>query len=146
MMVQLQLTMTSKLSPHDEKGAPKLSRINISSCDQLAIRQRHRVNLFMQVHILLKYLARVDPCLRMKVLLALKVCYRRIRCKNTKHMSLADLIEKNVREVVGEKHWEIAEKLRCSNSTLLLHSKIAFVQKMSQDEKFQSLRTIDWSK
>jgi len=110
----------------------KLSGRDTKSYDQSGFRLRRRVNLFIQVHILLQYLARVDVHQRKKVQLVLKSCYIINQCETTVHdKSLADLIEMYVREAVGENQWQMAEKLRYSNKTMLLHSKNAFVQRIN---------------
>jgi len=105
--------------------------------------QHQRMNLFIQVRVLLHYLARVDPSLKSKVNLVLKACYRKHQCKNTKNEPLAVLIDKHVRKEVGEKNWKIAEKLaeKCWHTCYFrcLHSKNPFVAQIGLEKEFHLL-------
>jgi hypothetical protein len=71
----------------------------------LAQRQARRANLFLHVRVLLQYLTRVDPKLRVEAQNALKICHLKNRSGDPNYKSLVDSIERRVRLAVGEKHW-----------------------------------------
>lgn len=69
-----------------------------------------RLNLFLQVRILLKILEKEGNIqMRSDVQLAMKECQRRNRAGDTANGSLASSIERAVRGIVGERRWRQAE-------------------------------------
>jgi len=142
--------MKTKQYPNKKETVSSNVSRNVCRSDLQSVhRQLHRMDLFIQMRVLLHYLARVDPSLRTKVNLVLKACYRKNQCKNTKHESLTTLIDKHVRKEVGEKHWKIAEKLakkfRQTCYSRYLSSKNTFVPQIGLEEDFQLLKITDWS-
>jgi len=78
----------------------------------LAARQARRANLFLHVRVLLQYLTRVDPKLRIEAQNALKECHLKNRSGDPNYKSLVDSIETRVRSAVGNKHWDRAKEIQ----------------------------------
>jgi len=83
-----------------------------SSDPGLAARQARRANLFLHVRVLLQYLTRVDPKLRIEAQNALKDCHIKNRSGDPNYKSLVDSIETRVKLAVGEKHWKRAREIQ----------------------------------
>lgn len=90
----------------------KASASTTSSDPGLAARQARRANLFLHVRVLLQYLTRVDPKLRVEAQNALKECHLKNRGGDPNYKSLVDSISKNLRSVVGEKYWMRAKEIQ----------------------------------
>merc|ERR1711862_1021673 len=69
-------------------------------------------NLFLHVRVLLGYLTRVDPKVRIEAQNALKDCHLKNRNGDPNYKSLVDSIEKRLRLAVGEGHWKRAEEIQ----------------------------------
>lgn len=78
----------------------------------LAARQARRANLFLHVRVLLQYLTRVDPKLRIEAQNALKDCHLKNRNGDPNYKSLVDSIERRLRLAVGEVHWKRAKEIQ----------------------------------
>jgi len=78
----------------------------------LAARQARRANLFLHVRVLLQYLTRVDPKLRIEAQNALKECHLKNRSGDPNYKSLVDSIETRLRSAVGKEHWSRAKEIQ----------------------------------
>mmetsp|Transcript_28648 Transcript_28648/g.42404 ORF Transcript_28648/g.42404 Transcript_28648/m.42404 type:complete len:148 (+) Transcript_28648:206-649(+) len=75
-------------------------------------RLKWRMNLFVFVQILLKYLEKVDPKLSLCAKTALQECHRKNKDGDPAYKSLATAIQLRLRQTVGELHWTRAEQIQ----------------------------------
>jgi len=80
----------------------------------------NRLQLFATVKILLKFLAKEKPHLRFVAQKVLKDCHK--QHQNDKSSSLAELIERRLRETVGEKLWRMARTIQQRQCSISLKS------------------------
>jgi len=86
----------------------------------------NRLQLFATVKILLQYLSKEKPHLRYVAQKVLKDCHKQHQqlnknnCNN--NITLAELIEKRLRETVGEKCWRIAKTIQQRQCSISLKS------------------------
>lgn len=91
---------------------------------------RHRMNLFVLIKILLKYLSRIDPPLAARAQNVLKDCKKQsvLRQKEGKsalvvYGNLADVIERRMRLCVGDAHWQRAQDV-CRKQNIIIGAKV----------------------
>ena len=65
----------------------------------------HQINVFVLVRLLFHYLEKVDPNLLLEAKAALKDCDRRKRNGDAGYACLSEAIPRQLRRVVGDKHW-----------------------------------------
>jgi len=104
------------------------SVIKAMSPHQIVI--RHRINLFVMIKILFKYLNRIDPALAARAKNLLKDCNKQNAQRQKQGKSsmvvygnLADTIERRVRLCVGDAHWQRAQNV-CRKQNIIIGAKV----------------------
>lgn len=82
----------------------------------------NRLQLFATVKILLKFLAKEKPHLRFVAQRVLKDCQKQHQSDKSSKTTLAELIERRLRETVGEKSWRIARSIQKRECSISLKS------------------------
>jgi len=94
----------------DDKGP-----VEGESDQEKAVRQqrlKHRMNLFVFVQVLLKYLAKVDRDLSFLCKEVLQECSKKNKAGDPAYRSLAMSIQLQLRKTVGETHWARVEQIQ----------------------------------
>mmetsp|Transcript_25008 Transcript_25008/g.28822 ORF Transcript_25008/g.28822 Transcript_25008/m.28822 type:complete len:226 (+) Transcript_25008:158-835(+) len=106
------------------------SRIKAMSQTPHQIVIRHRINLFVMIKILFKYLNRIDPALATRAQNLLKDCNKQNAQRQKQGKSsmvvygnLADTIERRVRLCVGDAHWQRAQNV-CRKQNIIIGAKV----------------------
>ena len=91
------------------KAAMSLSAADISQHNLRRREQRKaEIELFLRVKALLGILEKRDPKLRQQVLLAVRLCNRKLSDGRISRLDLNDKIESTLRLMVGEDNWRMA--------------------------------------
>lgn len=111
--------MKKTLKRTQTKTTKSSSPFPSSLSSQLTI---NRLQLFATVKILLQFLSKEKPHLRYVAQKVLKDCYKQHQNNRNNSVTLAELIERRLRETVGEKCWRIAKTMQHRQCSISLNS------------------------